>query len=101
MAEYLLGFPDSIDECVDVFPVVVHVEGRTRGRAYVEPAHERLRAVIAGPDADSIAIQDSREVVGMYVAQSEAYDPAPVARRRAVDSDVLDLRQTVVCFTDE
>ena len=76
MTEYLLCLVHSGDQRIDVAAIVVNVERRASGRAHIEPSHERLRAVIAGANADPVAIENRRKIVRMHVAKCKAHDTA-------------------------
>src|SRR5687767_8166413 len=93
VAEQLFGGHDAGYERVDVGLVVVHVEGRARGGWHVEPPHQRLRAVVAGADADAGAVENCREIVRMHVAEREADHAAALLSCGAVDVQPLDIRQ--------
>src|SRR5688572_31519748 len=97
MAEYLLCLEHAFDQRIDVAAIVVHVERRTSPGAYVEPPHQRLRAVVTRTNADPVAIEDGREVVRMHVTQRKAHDAAPRRRRRAVDRYAFDLHEPGGC----
>src|SRR5207245_3351954 len=72
--EDLLDLLDAADERVDVVEIVVDVEGRPRGRGEIEPLHEGLGAVMAGPDADPLDIEDRGDVVRMGAVDRERDD---------------------------
>jgi MFS family permease len=77
---------EAFDQPVDVLARVVHGERRTRRRRYAELAHQRLRAVMPGADADAAAAEDLPDVVRMRPVQRERDQRATVRRRkRAVD----------------
>jgi MFS family permease len=84
----------AIDQPVDVLAAVVHGERRARRGRYAELAHQRLRAVMPGADADAPAAEDLPDVVRMGPVQRERDQCATVGRRkRAVDHQRRDLRR--------
>src|SRR5467141_1893505 len=91
-AEQLASLTHSGDEGVDVVDVIIDVEGRARGRRNAQSSHQRLRAVVAGPNTDAVAVQDRRQVVRMNVAVRKRNDAGTVVAR-SIDRDALDLRQ--------
>src|SRR5688500_15735937 len=73
---------------------VVNVKRSTIRRAYTQFTHERLGAVVSGPDGDPLAVQDGPDVVRVDVLdvernQSRLYVCVP----GAVDGDVGQLCQ--------
>ena len=60
-------------------------EARPRGRFDAEPAHQRLRAVMAGADGDARVIQYGGDVVRMHPVDVEADDSGAVLR--AIEGD--------------
>jgi MFS family permease len=66
------------DEPVDVVDRVVHRKRRSRGRRYAELAHQRLRAVVPGADADSLATEDLADVVRVGTLERERHERAAV-----------------------
>src|SRR2546425_8928097 len=93
-SEQLAGLAYGRDEGVDIVHVIIDVERGTRGRGDAEPAHQRLGAVVAGPNTDAVAVQDRRQVVRMNVAVRERHDAGTVVAR-SIDRDALDLRQAL------
>src|SRR3989441_2864341 len=93
-SEQLAGLAYGRDEGVDVVHVIIDVERGTRGRGDAEPAHQRLGAVVAGPNTDAVAVQDRRQVVRMNVPVRERHDAGTVVAR-SIDRDALDLRQAL------
>src|SRR5438093_1688998 len=91
-AEKLSGLAHCGDEGVDVVDVIIDVEGCARGRRDAQATHQRLSAVVAGPNTDAVLVQDRRQVVRMNVAVCERNDAGTVALR-SIDRDALDLRQ--------
>jgi MFS family permease len=82
----------SIDQPVHVRERVVHRERRPRRRRYAELAHQRLRAVMAGADADAIATEDLTDVVRMGALEREGDErPAIRGSERAVHEQSRDL----------
>src|SRR5512141_2967657 len=98
MPENLSCLVNAFDESVDVRRIVVDVERSSRRSRNVEPAHQRLRAVMAGTNADTIAVENGREIVRMHIAHREAHDSAAFLRRRTIDLHSLDLRESLVGF---
>src|SRR5512143_1133454 len=96
MTENLLCLVHAFDERVDVRRIVVDVERSSRRSGNVEPAHQRLRAMVAGTNADTIAVENGREIVRMHIAHSEAHDSAAFFRRRTVDLHSVDLRKAAM-----
>src|SRR6267143_6572165 len=82
------------DQSIDVIDVIVDVEGRARGRRHAQATHQGLRAVVAGPNTDAVAVQDRRQVVGVNVTVRERHDAGSVVAR-SIDRDALDLRQAL------
>jgi MFS family permease len=76
---------EPVDEPLQVARRVVHGERRTRRRRYAELAHQRLRTVVAGADADALPPEDLTDVVRMRPLERERHERAPVRRgKRAV-----------------
>jgi MFS family permease len=76
---------ESVDQSLHVGRGVVHREGRPRRRAYAQLAHQRLRAVMPGSHADTVAAEDLADVVRMRTVERERDERAPVRRgERAV-----------------
>lgn len=73
---------ESGDQPVHVLDGVVHRERRPRRRRYAELAHQRLRAVMPGADADPVATEDLRDVMRVGARQREGDHRAPIGRRR-------------------
>jgi MFS family permease len=77
---------EAVDQPVEVLARVVHGERRTRRRRYAELAHQRLRAVMPGADADAAPAEDLPDVVRVRAVQRERDQRATVGcRKRAVD----------------
>jgi MFS family permease len=84
--QYAANGPEPVDQPVHVLAGVVHRERGTRRRRYTELAHQRLRAVMPGANADAPASEDLPDVVRMRALQSERDQRTPVGRRqRALD----------------
>jgi MFS family permease len=85
----LQDVPDGlqpVEQPVHVGARVVHGERRARRRRYAELAHQRLRAMMPGPDADADAPQDLADVVRVRAVERERDERATVRRRqRAVE----------------
>ena len=71
---------EPVDQALHVGRRVVHREGRPRRRAYAQLAHQRLRAVMPGSHADSLASQDLADVVRVRPIERER-DERPAIRR--------------------
>src|SRR5450759_1930437 len=69
--EETLGGRERLDERVDVGFVVVDVERRSGGGGNAEDAHQGLRAVMPGPDADPVLVDDLGDVVGVDALEQE------------------------------
>src|SRR3954451_22594457 len=65
-----------VDEGVDVGAGVVHGERGARRRRDAEALHERLRAVVAGADADLVAAEDLGHVVRVRDVEREGGERA-------------------------
>ena len=79
------GGVEGVDEGVDVVGVVVDVEAGPAGGPDAEHPHERLGAVVAGPDAHVGLVEHLADVVGVEVAEGER-------QRAAADLDVVAAR---------
>src|SRR6266516_1029509 len=89
-AEQLPSFAHSSHESVNVVDVIIDVEGRPRGRRHAQPAHQRLRAMMASANTDTVLVQDGCQVVRVNVAVCEWNDAGAVTAR-SVDRDTFDL----------
>ena len=77
---------------VDVVARGVDGERRARRRGDAEAPHQRLRAVVAGADADALAAEDLGHVVRVHAVERERDERAAlVGVRRAVDRQPVDL----------
>ncbi len=86
--QHATDFTEPVDQPLDVRHRVVHREGRARGRAHAEAAHQRLRAVMSGANAHAEPTQDLPDVVRVSALQGERHQGAPVSgRSRAVHRD--------------
>jgi MFS family permease len=74
--------PQPVEQAVDIGARVVHGERRPRRRRYTQLAHQRLRAVMAGSDADADAPEDLADVVRMRALERERDERAPIRRRK-------------------
>jgi MFS family permease len=75
--------PDLVEageEPLHVGAGVVHRERRTRRRGHAKPAHQRLRAMVAGAHAHAEPPEDLTDVVRVRSAQREGHQRAPVRR---------------------
>ena len=50
---------------------VVKIRARPRQRGHVEPFHQRLGAVMPGPDADATRVEEARDVVRVGALERE------------------------------
>ena len=76
---------EAVDQPLYVGRRVVHREGRPRGRAYAQLAHQRLRAVMPGSHADPLPSEDLADVVRMGAVERERDERAAVGgSQRAV-----------------
>src|SRR5262249_9146424 len=83
-----------LGERVDVRGLGGDADARARGRAHSETAHQGLRAVVAGPDANSQAVGKLGDVVGVDALDGERGEPAAcIGRRGPNDSESGDLRE--------
>src|SRR5207253_1224043 len=88
------GILESVDEGVDLGWGVVDEEARARRGDAVEPPHQWLSAVMAGPDGDAVLIEHLTEVVRVNVAVVESdHADALLCARRTVDRDTGDGRK--------
>ena len=78
--EEVVGGGDGVTQGVDVGLVVVDVQRRPGGGGHAELAHQRLGAVVAGPDADAVLVEHLGEVMGVEVAEGEGQHAAPLGR---------------------
>jgi MFS family permease len=78
---------EAVDQPLHVGRGVVHREGRPRGRAYAQLAHQRLRAVMPGSHADPLTPEDLADVVGMRAVERERDERAAVGRSRGTVHD--------------
>src|SRR6266550_4356104 len=89
-------------ERVALFDRVVQVEARAGRRRDAEPRHKRLVAVVPGPDAHGLAVEDRRDVVRMDPLDVEGHHPDPVLERLGpVDRDARYLLQARQQVADE
>src|SRR5688572_28857893 len=70
-SEDLAYVVESVDERIDVGARVVHGKRRPRRRRDAEALHQRLRAVVAGPHADTARSEDLGDVVRVGDVQRE------------------------------
>jgi MFS family permease len=78
---------EPVDEPLHVDRGVVHREGRSRGRAYAQLAHQRLRAVMAGSHADPLAPEDLADVVRVRAIERERDERAAIRRGKRTVHD--------------
>src|SRR5437773_7079774 len=71
LREDVQHFLEARREAVHFLGRVIYVEGCAGGRRDVQPLHQRLRAVVAGPDRDPLHVQDRRDIVRVDVAEGE------------------------------
>ncbi len=87
--------PSAVEQPIDVGIRVERRERRPIGGVGAEAAHQRLRAVVAGADADALAAEDLADVVGVHAVEHERDQPATVAGvGRSVDRQPRDLGQS-------
>src|SRR5713226_3310620 len=92
--EQLAGFAQALHQQVDLVLGVVQVEAGAGRSGHAQLAHQRMAAVVAGADADALAIQDLGQVVGVHVAVTEGDSAATdLDVTRAVDLDLGHLAQ--------
>ena len=71
---------------------VVHREGRSRRRRYAQLAHQRLRAMMPGANADPLAAEDLADVVGVCTVKREGDQRTAIRRgERSVHEQSRDL----------
>src|SRR4029079_3287840 len=75
--EDIAGTVERIGESVDILFVVVQIETGARGGIDAEAPHQRLGAVVPGPQADVALVEHLREIVWVDVAEPEAERGAP------------------------
>src|SRR5262249_3080278 len=61
--EYLLNLLDPFGERIYLFESVIDRERGPGRRRYSKPVHHRLGAMMAGPDRDTLAVQNGAYVV--------------------------------------
>src|SRR4051794_40828012 len=76
--EELRGGFEGVGEGVDVPLVVVQVQRRPGGGAHPQLAHEGLGAMVPGPDAHGVLVEDLGDVVGVQALEGEGDRPAAV-----------------------
>src|ERR1039458_9671595 len=87
---------ERIHEHVDVAGIVVHADARPRGRAHPEAAHQRLRAVVAGADANARAARQLGYVVGVHALDREGRKaPTALSLGRSHQAQSRDLSQAL------
>src|SRR6478736_278051 len=79
--EDIAGTVERIGQSVDVVLVVVQIKTGAGGGVDAQQAHERLGAVVPGPQADVALIEHLGQIVRVDVAE-------PEAERGAADLDV-------------
>src|SRR5688500_1753888 len=96
--EEALGGLDGVDERVDLLERVVDVERRACGGGRTQRAHQRLRAVVAGPHRDTLAVHDRADVVRVNALDREADSgSAQLCIPRTVDGHAVDCSQSFQC----
>ena len=89
-AELELEYPtdglESVEKPVDVLARVVHRERGARRRRYAKLAHQGLRAMMPGPDADADSTENLPDVVRVRAVERERDERSAIRRRkRSVD----------------
>ena len=82
----------GIDQRVDLFERVVESEGSASGRGNAVAIHQRLGAVVSGPDGDAFLIDDRADVMGMDSFEDER-DKGRLLRRRSNQSKSIEFDQ--------
>src|SRR5688572_7040869 len=91
LAKHLLGALNTSHERVHVRRVVIDVRGRSGGRWDVQAPHQRLRAMVPRPDANSALVEHGREIVRVDAFDGEAHDTAALGQvARTVDLHAAD-----------
>src|SRR3954453_10601578 len=90
---------DPTHQRFDVGAVAVRREARAGGRLDAEPAHQGLRAMVAGADGDARIVQYGGGVVRVHPIDVEADDPGAVPG--PVNGDAADITESVTAFGDE
>src|SRR5687768_11739907 len=85
MREEALRGAHAVHQRLHIRFVVVDVERGARRRGDIEAPHQRLRAMVAGTDADAALVQYCRKVVRVDPLDGERDDTAPVRERGTVD----------------
>jgi MFS family permease len=80
--QHLADDTEAVDQPLHVLARVVHGERGTRRRRYAELAHQRLRAVVPGADADAAPSEDLPDIVRMRAVQRERDQRAAIRRRK-------------------
>jgi MFS family permease len=73
---------EAVEQPVHFRARVVHGERGSRRRRYAELAHQRLRAMMPGPDADAESPQDLADVVRVRAVERERDERASIRRRQ-------------------
>src|SRR6266508_3898530 len=79
-----MGLVQAFGEAVDLFRDGVEVEAGAVRRGDAELGHQRLAAVVPGPDRDALHVEDLRDVVRMDAVEIEREDARPPLGRRTV-----------------
>src|SRR4051794_4993689 len=91
--------PDVVERLhqpVDLLARVVDGEARPGGRRHPEPIHQDLRAVVAGANADRVAVEDLGDVVAVNALELEGDDAgAVVPERWPEDAQARDLAEAL------
>jgi len=93
---------DGLDKRVDFVGRVIDVEGCPGRRGDAEFVVQRLGTVVAGPDSNGGVVEHLREVVGVDALDVERHQATTLfAGGRAVDLDIVELREPVECVLCE
>jgi len=85
----------NLDEAVDFFAVVVKVEAGAQGGRHAKLGHQRLVAVMTGPQGYPTLVHQGRHIQGMGVWQNKT-DQAGAALLGPEDSNPFELLQTLL-----
>ena len=92
----------AVDQAVDLLARGVHGERGAAARGDAEPAHQRLRAVVAGAHADALAAEDLGDVVRVHAVEGERAHGAAVREvARPVERQVGHLAQALDGVADD
>src|ERR1700688_2043746 len=96
LVEELARGAQRVDQALHVVMIVVKIEARSDGRRNSKHFVQRLSTVMPGAHGDSLAVEDRRDVVRMYVCYGKTDDSiGAVSRLHALDS--LDFFEHLPC----